>query len=328
MTFTVRPFEPGDAAAAAQVYTLARPGNPATAEGLLHSDQMQRQAQAHAARWVACQGQQTLGVAEVLQPLGSAAAGAFWLELAVREEARGQGMGGALYRAAHADLQAWARTSPVTSVRVVLSETNPIALRFAFQRGYAEDVRYWDRALILEGWNGQRFGREVAGVAFSDLPSFQAAFPDWEAALHAAYQDARADLPRPAGEAYRPITREVFREWVLGDPDFLPQGLHLAHRGGDVLAYTSLQRAATPGDLIVGMTGTRRAERGQGLATALKVRSLLWAQADGHRRVLTTNDSRNLPMLAVNDRLGFGRQPARIGLVRAWPATSPSVAPL
>ena len=112
----------------------------------------------------------------------------------------------------------------------------------------------------------------------------------------------------------------------------MPEGLYLARRGGEVLAYTSLLREAAPGDLIVGMTGIRLSARGQGLATALKVRSLLWAQAAGYQQVLTTNDSRNLPMLAVNDRLGFGRQPARIGLVREWPAAPAaalrSVAPL
>ena len=43
-------------------------------------------------------------------------------------------------------------------------------------------------------------------MTFGDLLAFQVAVPDWEVALYAAYEDARAYLPRPPGEEYRPLS--------------------------------------------------------------------------------------------------------------------------
>ena len=64
------------------------------------------------------------------------------------------------------------------------------------------------------------------------------------------------------------------------------------------------------------MTGVRRAARGQGVARAVKLASLRAAQAAGWGRVRTTNHSSNLPMMRVNDALGFGREPARLGMLK------------
>ena len=92
---SVRPATPADLEAAARVYTLARPGNPATAERLHAEDAAQESAGAHHRRWLAVAGEQVVGAAEIVEPLGARAAGSFWMELAVLEEWRGQGAGNA-----------------------------------------------------------------------------------------------------------------------------------------------------------------------------------------------------------------------------------------
>ncbi len=53
--------------------------------------------------------------------------------------------------------------------------------------------------------------------------------------------------------------------------------------------------------------------RGLGIATALKLRTIEYAQRDGYRVIRTFNSSRNDAMLAINQNLGFVRQPAWIG---------------
>ena len=52
-------------------------------------------------------------------------------------------------------------------------------------------------------------------------------------------------------------------------------------------------------------TATDAAHRGRGLATLAKLAQLRWAAANGIDRVVTDNDERNGPMLAINRRLGY-----------------------
>lgn len=64
--------------------------------------------------------------------------------------------------------------------------------------------------------------------------------------------------------------------------------------------------------LNVGLTGTRRAYRRRGLGLALKLRGIVDAQSCGIREIWTNNASNNVPMLSLNDRLGFVRQIAHV----------------
>ncbi len=52
-------------------------------------------------------------------------------------------------------------------------------------------------------------------------------------------------------------------------------------------------------------TATAAAHRERGLATLAKLAQLRWAAANGIDRVVTDNDERNAPMLAINRRLGY-----------------------
>ncbi|MBI3975568.1 MAG: hypothetical protein HY334_04170 [Armatimonadetes bacterium] len=61
-----------------------------------------------------------------------------------------------------------------------------------------------------------------------------------------------------------------------------------------------------------GITGTRRAYRNRGLALALKLRTVAFARARGVREIRTWNDTLNAPMLHINVKMGFVRQPAWI----------------
>jgi RimJ/RimL family protein N-acetyltransferase len=53
------------------------------------------------------------------------------------------------------------------------------------------------------------------------------------------------------------------------------------------------------------MTAVLRSWRGRGLATALKLRTIAWAVANGLTALETGNDEANLAMQAVNRRLGY-----------------------
>ncbi len=330
MTLTVRPATPADHQAAAQVYTHARPGNPATAETLAAEDMAQAQAGATHARWLAELDGQVIGAAEIMEPLGSRAPGSFWLELAVLAEWRGQGAATALARALKAELKAHAPTR----VKAVVSEANPVALRFAQKHGFVEVERFWDRTLELSGFDASRHARPLpGGIELVTLKQFAASVPDVSSALHPLNEEARADLPRAPGEVYTPLPRSDMAAFLAPlDPDLV----FLAVRDGVPVGFTALQPSGATGpantglltarpalahdpatyELMIAMTGVARSERRQGLARALKLASMEAARRAGWAVIRTSNHSGNMGMLRVNDELGFGREPARLGMLR------------
>src|SRR5260370_30435841 len=62
--------------------------------------------------------------------------------------------------------------------------------------------------------------------------------------------------------------------------------------------------------------------RGRGIARAVKLQSLAQAVALGVPYVYTDNDSENAPMLHLNERLGYGRRPGLIALLK-WGEKEP-----
>ncbi|EST39756.1 hypothetical protein N566_00155 [Streptomycetaceae bacterium MP113-05] len=73
---------------------------------------------------------------------------------------------------------------------------------------------------------------------------------------------------------------------------------------GEVAAY-SVAQVDGRDRYWSGMTGTRRAHRGRGLARLAKTEALRRARDRGYRHAFTGNDADNQPMLAVNERLGY-----------------------
>jgi mycothiol synthase len=72
--------------------------------------------------------------------------------------------------------------------------------------------------------------------------------------------------------------------------------------------------------LRTGLTAVRRAYRRRGIALALKVRSLEFGKANGYSSVQTENESNNRGMLAINDELGFVKNPAWAHYLKSFAA--------
>jgi mycothiol synthase len=69
-------------------------------------------------------------------------------------------------------------------------------------------------------------------------------------------------------------------------------------------------------DLYNGLTGVLRSHRRRGIALALKLRGIAYAKALGRPTIKTWNESNNRAMLAINEALGFVKQPAWIDFVK------------
>ena len=267
---------------------------------------------AHRARhWLALVGTEPAGVLEVGHDLGSFHIERWQLDLSVLPDFRKRGVASALADKADRFLDGLPATLFSTRVK---DDTDSI--RFAEKRGYAEMKRdFWSvldlNQVDLEGINAmlQRLPAEIELRSFNEVDS-----PEIRSALHDLFEDVRVDIPRVSPPT--PLSFQQFERLVLSDPSLDHDCTTLACRGnrfvGSSTAFTSIK----PGTLDQGLTGVQRDERGQGLAQAIKADVILKAKNKGYQHVRTDNDSRNLPILSINDRLGFQRLPATITMTR------------
>ncbi|HLM70418.1 MAG TPA: GNAT family N-acetyltransferase, partial [Thermoplasmata archaeon] len=106
---------------------------------------------------------------------------------------------------------------------------------------------------------------------------------------------------------YTPISFEQF-EGHQDRPGSMPEGFFLACDGESYVGMTDLEVSrARPDAWMVGFTGTRAAYRGRGIASEIKRRAVEFSREQGIRYLRTFNDSLNLRMWAINERLGFRR---------------------
>jgi GNAT superfamily N-acetyltransferase len=136
-------------------------------------------------------------------------------------------------------------------------------------------------------------------------------------ALHKVYelhQRLVQDVPGPA-----PRTKVDFESWKDGysstNSYYFPEANFMALYQGTYIGLTSLWGLRTDKTLYVGMSGVMPEYRRNGLATALKLRSIAFAQALGAHVLMTSNNSGN-PMLQLNLKLGFEIYDARLKFVK------------
>lgn len=291
-----------------------------TADYIQHGDEQLRQHpfQPHLHRMVAeDQAGQLVGAASVAQWPNMFDPHRYHAELMVLPDAEGQGVGRALAEALWAHLQARGAREVLAGTQ----EDRPRGLAFLAQWGFAEVMRFFDNVLDVPSFDPQPFAAAAQlapgyrAVSLAQLMAERGPDAAW-AAYFAGFSQARADVPRTSEAT--PIIETEFRKREA-HPQFWPEAVLMAihEASGEVAALTELWLdPADPVRLSNGLTGTVRAHRRLGLAMALKVASIEQARARGAERIWTGNASTNVPMLKINERLGFTREPAWIEMQR------------
>ena len=128
------------------------------------------------------------------------------------------------------------------------------------------------------------------------------------------------ELTADRAEDARLVRDEAFRDhwgsvassdeqWdhLLRSGTFRPRYSFVAYEGSEPLAVVLCHEH--PGDLFVGLVGTRAAARGRGLATALLTRAMALAKADGLCSASLNVDADSLTgAVGVYERIGFTTQ--------------------
>lgn len=237
-------------------------------------------------------------------------------DLFVAPEARRRGHGAALYDAAIAALRGRDAQAATGGVKESMAD----GVAFFRKRGWVEVKRDWESRLAVAGFDFGKFAaaetRMLAeGIRITTLADAAAADPDAERKAFALVDVLRYDVP-----ATDPATPETFEEWQArhgsGSPTFLADAFFIAvDRDGRWLGMSNLEKSLEdPTFVWQGLTGVIREARGRGIAMALKLRTVAYAQKLGVDHIKTWNDQRNRPMLSINEAMGFAKQPAWIAL--------------
>ncbi|GBF07055.1 N-acetyltransferase GCN5 [Deinococcus aerius] len=314
----IRETTDADLPVLAGIMNAVNPRHPVTAELLGHELRSLREhpLNPYVGVWLAEEGGRAVGTGFLMQPPGMFHPGRYWAEVMVLPEATGRGVGRAL-----ADiLENCLAGRGAREVQAGAYEDEPRGLAFLTRRGFTETMRYFDNVLDLTAFDPAAWVQEarlpegLRAVSLAGLIAEQGEDAAWRA-YHSAFAEAREDVPRTG--AATPLSFETFRERGAG-PTFLPWGVLLAVTdAGEVVALSEMYADPTDATRInTGLTGTRRAWRRQGLGLALKLAALGQARERGIRTVWTNNATTNLPMLALNERLGFRPRPAFIEMRR------------
>ena len=102
---------------------------------------------------------------------------------------------------------------------------------------------------------------------------------------------------------------EQFVNDDLHSPDMLPDAYFVAVHGDDYVGVSELFASDDPTVFDTRTTGVLPAYRRLGIALALKLRAIRYAQSHGARRVTTGMDASNTPIVLLNQQLGFVPEP-------------------
>jgi len=242
----------------------------------------------------------------------------YQLFVAVHPRSHRRGIGTALMRY-HLD-RLGARGA--TRVKSWAREDHAHAVAFLQRFGFEEHARTFESRLavacvVLAPFAAYTRRAEEAGVTFTTLKDELRRDPHCLAAVYQAHCTLDIGAPREDPDPPTPPSFERFVEDEVRHPQALLDAFFLAKKGDLYVGESALKRSESdPGVLWQQLTGVLPEYRGTGIATALKLRTVEYAQVMGYREIRTFNSSRNAPMLAINTKLGFARQPAWIDFIR------------
>ena len=246
----------------------------------------------------------------------------FHIDIQVMPEFEGRGAGTLMY--GHL-LDAVASFNP-TKLEVETDSSKPRSSRLIEQNGYKLMTREYTSKLDLGTFDPTLFSRHKGialrhGIEIVTLDQLIARFPDtYERGLYDMMNEIDKDIPW-----HDEIKPQSFEQWLKGfhdAPHRVSDGYLTALDGDEMVGITMLFQIPGLTDMLhTGLTGVKRSHRRKGIAMALKLRALTWAQttlraSDGTLPSVMTENEENNPMYAINERLGIERQPDWLSYVK------------
>ncbi len=267
-----------------------------------------------------------VGFANYNQSLWLNHPGKLWVGVNVRPEFRNRGIGTALWQRLSQEIEQFDPLRLLTSAREDYVE----GVRFAQKLGFTERMRDWESRLDPATINLADWERYAQRMAEQDIEIKTVAEltsdPNRDRKLYELEWAIDQDVPSPEPPMKAPFD-EFQKVWER--TNLVTDGWFVALDNGEYVGMSNFWLSqADPNLLYVGLTGVVRSHRKRGIAMALKLRGIDYAQKKGIGEIRTWNESNNQGMLGINNRLGFVRQPAHIDFVKEIRAERPEDAEL
>lgn len=309
MNLSIRPFTDADYEAAVAITNANYPEYQDTVDEWRYGD-AHRDPKCRFSRWVGEVDSQVVAYGNYDQWSGMYHPRKFSIFAAVEPSFQGRGYGAALYDHIMAALEP---LEPLL-VRCQTREDMRRTVRFLVDRGFVEEMRSWESRLDVERFDFTPYADAEArprshGITFKTFREL-ASDPDRDRKLYELDELLMEDVPH--SDTHTPISFEEFENRVIKNPNIMPDGFFVALHGDDYVGMSNLWLSQASDDIYTGLTGVRRDYRRMGIALALKLRAIGFLKQRGTKLTKTWNESNNRPMLAINERLGFVKQPAWI----------------
>lgn len=308
----IRSLGADDVAACVAIANAVDPAHSVSLEVAQHRDDTWDAARFFRARYVAeGAGGQVPGWGQIAHSVWQFHPDRYALRLEVHPEHRRRGAGGLLFERLVETL----RSRDALLVRCVAIEGDGDSIGFLARRGFQEVWRNLESRLDVPAFDpapfsgaAERVARQA--VAITTLAEELASDPR---VLRDVYELQL--ICNSAQQELDPVTPPPFEGFIseLEGPRSMPDAWFLAKDGQRFVGVSTLERLTGSADrLEVGYTAVHPAYRGRGIALALKLRAITYAQEHGYQSIETDSNAVNERMLSINAHLGFQPLPARI----------------
>ncbi|MEM7538760.1 MAG: GNAT family N-acetyltransferase [Chloroflexota bacterium] len=319
--YTIREFEPTDAeyAVVVAIHNAIWPEDPETVADWKEWDGRRDPKYLHK-RMVVEAGEeekQIVAVGGYGELAWSHQPGKYFIDIMVRPDYEWQGIEELYFNTINARLEQ-RDPKPVKYVSDIREDKTQY-VEFLKNRGYVQTMRYPISELDVTDYDFSRFegiDEKVAshGIKIYTVTELMEIDPDWRRHIYELETILDNDVPTPD-----PITPQPFEQYAkrFQSERFASDGWFMAidPNAGDAapgkyvgMSTINLSRAQKE-KVYVSMTGTLREYRRKGIATALKLRTIVFTQGIGATYIETDNEENN-PMYQLNLMLGFKPKPA------------------
>lgn len=186
-------------------------------------------------------------------------------------------------------------------------------------RGFVEErrQRFWELDLVAERARLDAMAAESRAKMREEkirvLTIDRDTDPEKWQQLWQLTEEASRDTPRTV--PFRETSFGDFMKWMRS-PGLHEDRIWIARDGDALIGVSVLAYPPKRGVVATDWTGVARAGRGRGVARAVKCETVMQAIGLGVDRIRTDNDSKNTPILHINETMGYRRRPDMIDFMR------------
>ncbi|WP_102709665.1 GNAT family N-acetyltransferase [Paenibacillus castaneae] len=226
--------------------------------------------------------------------------GVLYEQIIVDAQQRGRGTGQEMFEA----LMAYTHEVRANRIFCEVRDDEPESVAFAAAREFKTERHLFESVIELAepaSAGIEQLSRptnsRIRFAALTDLPG-----EEIERQLFELYRTTHPDIPGFEGEY---MWYSEWRKRKVDRTDFDSSLVLLALDEERIVGAVELMVFEDSQSVYNDYTCVDAAYRGQGIALALKIRSIEEARRRGFRYIRTNNDSLNIPMLTINRKLGY-----------------------